>query len=410
MALANYNSIVAMSGSYVIRFNATANYTDLYENNPPEGTLLSHSPSGMFTDTSVYWIERVRGDDGGVADTDALGSAYIQFRATFHRGGSAFTQSLFLPGLDDAYSWVIINEDTEEYNMWPADGGQFGSGFAAYNVIPTYINDSPVSLVAAQVSAIAQSFIGGEGVDEAGAFEDRLLSSEVVVALIPSNTWRPSFAVTPPPPTPVTFELEVSAGTPQFQAGLESVATVDFGLTVRAGVPSFSTILVQPIDLEVQLRVGAPHFNIGLRSITVLPPVDLLSTIFPYPYTPIEVQGFQIEGLRIPVTDDPRQTIILTPLTAEPAVMQLRWAPKLQSWYLDLYTIEQVPISVGISCTQQVFLLNNHNELFRGNLYIDGPLESEPPVRAQWYPDGPFSMYYISERNYLGLRRQFPWL
>ena len=153
-----------------------------------------------------------------------------------------------------------------------------------------------------------------------------------------------------------------------------------------------------------------PSFNIDLRSVTQASIATLLPSLFPYPYTPIEVSGFQVEGLRIPVTNEPRQTILLTPLTAEPAAIHIRWSPKLQSWFFDLFTVEQEPINMGVACNQRVFLLNNHNEFFRGNFYIDGPLESEPPIRAQWYPDGPFSFYYISERNYLSLRGQFPWL
>ena len=191
--LTNFQRLAAIPGSYVIRFtaNTAANQIDLFEVSPAEGTLLDNSPAGMFTDAALYWIERVRGTEGGIATTNDDGDVYDKVEIGLHRGGSSVAQNVLLPTLGATGTWVVIDETNDRWIMWPANGGgDVGSGFATYYIIPTFITDT--RKVTRDVLALADD-LGGTDLGTGGTFQDDLPGSEIVVALIPNNTWRPSF-------------------------------------------------------------------------------------------------------------------------------------------------------------------------------------------------------------------------
>ena len=195
MAVANYNAIVALPGAYAIRFNASDAHQDYYEFNPAEGMLLNNFPAGMFSDTSIYWIERVRGAFDGVTATNDGGQSYVQVVIGFHRDSSVVAQNTFLGAMSNDASWILINETTEEWLMWPANGsagGDLGSGFVTYQVIPSYIADT-FGLGQRAVLAIAEDFDGIEPLIAGQVFQNGLINSELVVGLIPNNTFRPTF-------------------------------------------------------------------------------------------------------------------------------------------------------------------------------------------------------------------------
>ena len=191
MAQANYAALAALPGSYVIRFTADTTGEDLYEYSPAEGTLLNHSPAGMFTDTLIYWIERVR-SRGAIVRTDDDGQVYASYAISLHKGDSTQNQRDFLPALSADWSWVLINETTQEWIMWPANDGDQGGGYVEYQITPSFITETATDR---QVPAVAERFIGGEGSGAVAAFAAGLPTSEVVVGLIPNHTFRPAFSM-----------------------------------------------------------------------------------------------------------------------------------------------------------------------------------------------------------------------
>ena len=205
MAQANYTALAALPGSFVIRFTADTTGEDLYEHSPAEGTLLNRSPAGMFADTSIYWIERVR-SRGAIVRTDDDGQVYASCAIALHRGGSAQNQNVFLAALSADWSWVLINETTQEWIVWPANNGEQGGGYVEYQITPTFITETTDS--AKQVSAIAEHFIDGEGDGAVGRFAGGLPTSELVLGLIPNNAFRPAFGM----PVPLTAVLAAAAG------------------------------------------------------------------------------------------------------------------------------------------------------------------------------------------------------
>ena len=220
LSVANYNAIVALPGAYAIRFNASNAHQDYYEFNPAEGTLLNNFPAGMFSDTSIYWIERVRGTFDGITAVNDGGQSYVKVTIGFHRDNSTQDQDAFLSAMPDDASWILINETTEEWLMWPANGsqgGQLGSGFVNYQVIPSYISDTS-GLNVRDVQAVAEDFDGIVALIAGQVFQNGLINSELVVGLIPNNTFRPTFGV-------VATDRDIAANFPGAAGSLSAAVT-----------------------------------------------------------------------------------------------------------------------------------------------------------------------------------------
>lgn len=189
----NYWRLAALPGAFAVRFTASANHQDLFEVTPAEGTELEHAPPGMYSDDAIYWIERVRSTENGVQAVDDAGVNYRKAAVSLHRGASTVRQDAFLGGLAAGWSWVLINVSTEEWIMWPgAPSGDVGNGFVNYTIVPTFIADT-AGRASSDVDAIAQSFSDGETATAAQTFQNALPESEIIVALIPNNTFRASF-------------------------------------------------------------------------------------------------------------------------------------------------------------------------------------------------------------------------
>ena len=73
-APSNYDRLILIPDSYVLNFTSDTSAIDYWDFSPSEGVDLQHFPAGMFSDTSIFWIERIR-----VSAGDAL---------SIHRGGS----------------------------------------------------------------------------------------------------------------------------------------------------------------------------------------------------------------------------------------------------------------------------------------------------------------------------------
>ena len=117
-------------GSFPIA--STDNANRLFEVVPPRGTLNRAHPSGMFTDNSIYAIERIH------RFSDAM--------ILLHNGGQSFplSQQGFIPFLSDDYTWYIIQlndagdalADPVYWKAWKANSGYpgIGGGFVRYDV------------------------------------------------------------------------------------------------------------------------------------------------------------------------------------------------------------------------------------------------------------------------------------
>ena len=268
MAEANYNAIIALPGAYAIRFNASNAHQDYYEFSPAEGALLNNFPAGMFSDTSIYWIERVRGTFDGITAANDAGQNYVKVAIGFHKGSSIVGQTDFLGAMPDDASWILINETTEEWLIWPANGsqgGDLGTGFVTYQVIPSYISDTS-GLNQRDVQAVAEDFDGIVPLIAGQVFQNGLINSELVVGLIPNNTFRPSFDQVI---TDVDGSVEVRAGSPTvgMAADAQAIVSRDTSLEVRAGSPTVSmdadSAPVVDRDAALTVRAGLPTVTIA---------------------------------------------------------------------------------------------------------------------------------------------------
>ena len=259
MAIENYNAIVAIQAAQAIRVNADDSWRDLYEFTPAEGTLLNNFPAAMFTDQSIYWIERVRVLDDVSTGTDDNGDTYDKMPFVFHRGDSTVSSDLYLPALGDAFSWIVINESTSEYLMWPVslDFPVFAAATARYQVIPTYNVDT--GLQSGDTRAVAQQFADGEVASAVRTFRDNLISSELVVAIVPNNTFRPTFT------SNADGDLAARAGTPtaSFAPEGQAVSNKDGELSATAGSPTASfapdRVIAGSQDAAFSASTGSPY-------------------------------------------------------------------------------------------------------------------------------------------------------
>ena len=121
--MSNFQRIAAFAGSFAIRFTASSVVRDYYEFDPAEGHTSGDDPAGMFTDDTILWIERVRGITT-VENFDDLNNVYSMLRLNFNRGGSTVDFDTFVGALGDEWSWVMINETSDEYIMWQANSPQ----------------------------------------------------------------------------------------------------------------------------------------------------------------------------------------------------------------------------------------------------------------------------------------------
>ena len=151
----------ALTGALGIRFTGSGSLVPLYEFDPAEGTLLD-ATSGQHSDTSIYWIERVRVQNSG--ETLHL-----------HRGGSSVDASTYLSALSDTYTLYLVSETTDTYVALQAnDYASAGGGFANWT-------EATWTVVSSHLNTFA----------DAAAFLDSLADDTVIVGLANDDTWEP---------------------------------------------------------------------------------------------------------------------------------------------------------------------------------------------------------------------------
>lgn len=162
VAISNYARLAAIPNSHVIRFTSDTTALDYWEFNPLEGVLLDRFPADMFIDTSIIWLERFRVTTGDLIH--------------FNRGDSTASLQTLIDGYTDEAAIVIIDESTETYVMLQAnDYSAAGANFLNYT--PT-----TYTIIASEV-----------GSADINAWMRDLVSREIVVAIIPTSTFRPSW-------------------------------------------------------------------------------------------------------------------------------------------------------------------------------------------------------------------------
>ena len=160
-ALTGVNNAGTTVGSYVIDVTTSAMQQDYWEFSPAEGTLHQNFPTDMFTNTAIYWIERFRVQNNGAS-------------FNIHRGASTVLSSAFEGTWTDDWAWYIYSVDTGEYLIFQAnDESVSGGGFI------TYTQNS--------WSIVAQS----TGTMTSTEWLNSLAEERVIVALTPTNTYRP---------------------------------------------------------------------------------------------------------------------------------------------------------------------------------------------------------------------------
>ena len=154
------------SGSYVVDFTASANPQDYWEYDPAEGTLHDRFPANMFTNDQIYWIERFRVQQSG---------SFINI----HNGTSQVQTSFFESTWTDDWAWYFYSVDSDQYLILQAnDQNGVGGSFITYTM--------------SNWTIVAQS----TGTQTSTEWLNDLAGERMVVALVPTNTYRPGEAAT----------------------------------------------------------------------------------------------------------------------------------------------------------------------------------------------------------------------
>ena len=188
----NYERIAALEGAFAIRVNTRRGPSDLFEESSDEGELLASTPEGMFDDMSVIWFEQLTGRTDGLDGTDDDGETYTKVAIAIGRGDSTADFGQAIDALSGDWAFVLTNERTQEWIMWPADGGTLGTNGAIVQIAPSFIDDA--NLGDRDTQAIAESFSDGETLTAGRTFQNALRNSEVVLGLIPDIDFRPAFS------------------------------------------------------------------------------------------------------------------------------------------------------------------------------------------------------------------------
>ena len=113
---------LAALGGQVIEFNASAGFADLYEHTPADGMLLRKSPAGMFVDSTIYWIERVR----------VILAPRVNGGDTFqiHNGDSNISSSEYFSPMPDDAGIYVVDLTQQAYVILQANAGEAGSSYS----------------------------------------------------------------------------------------------------------------------------------------------------------------------------------------------------------------------------------------------------------------------------------------
>ena len=280
----NYERLIAIEDTLAIRFTSNAAAQEYWELSPSAGTLLDSYPSGMFTDTSIFWIER-------------FGVGHSGTRIRLHKGGSSVNLTSYLTGLSDEHSWVIIDESTQTWLMMQAN--VLNSTSVNFGFI-----DSPYTEVASELGSAASTT----------AWLNDLASRELVVGIVPNNTFRPFAAAEAGAP------IGITTGDPALNSPTltkQMAANKELGtIAVTTGTPTLNSPTLAKVAPAtkalgtIDVSTGNPTLSVTLAKVT--PATKALGTIAISTGTPV---------LNSPtLTKDTPDTVeIASPGSGEPA-------------------------------------------------------------------------------------------
>lgn len=182
----NFAALAAMSGSFVIEFTADgtagilANQA-IFEMSPSTGTLIRHSPAAMFTDPSIYWLERIRvqGDNSSPTFFAAV---------DINRGGSSVSSMEQAPyQTGSGFAIYVINEDTDQYLVYDATlPRSAGSGFINFRVSTSDTDEQNAARI------LAHNLGDNPPISVYAGFMNQLPGNRVVIGVAPSG-YTPTF-------------------------------------------------------------------------------------------------------------------------------------------------------------------------------------------------------------------------
>ena len=161
MAVLTEFQALAAEGAFVVEVTPSGNLVDVWEYSPVEGTLLNQSPAGMFTDDSIFWLERFRIQQSGT-------------RIQIHNGDSQQIMSSFAGTWTDDWGLYIIDTVTKNFMLLQAnDGYTAGGAFVRWDLLEWTLTDSQLT------GTTVTGFLTG------------LTSNTLVLAISPTSTYRP---------------------------------------------------------------------------------------------------------------------------------------------------------------------------------------------------------------------------
>ena len=150
-------------GSYVIEFTSDTTGVDYWEFSPREGILHDQFPATMFTDQSILWLERFRVQNGGR-------------NMQIHNGDSNISWNVFDNSWTDDWAFYIYDISTGGYLIFQANViNNAGSGFINYQMVNWTIVAQNIP-----VGSLPEFWLDG------------LQNRRLVLALTPTNTYRPT--------------------------------------------------------------------------------------------------------------------------------------------------------------------------------------------------------------------------
>ena len=363
---------------------------------PGEGHVVRIEVRGNQQDTSNRVQVRVTETPNGGIGND-VGP---ELNDDWETGSSSLTISaagifdLVLAGPNNPN--VLTRDTTEPYSWIPGQDYDNGSVTFTYSV-----NNQPAGLAAwvidfkaayAADNTLRASFV----LDDGGTLDLQTLSAEASIS-------EPNLLI----PTVLELsELSAQAAISEPSLILDLILSAQ-ALSAEASISEPSLIIAQTLELSTISSI-ATISRVRFIEAIGLDVIDL--SIPSITFTPLKIQTIDVSAFQIELTNSSRQTVILTPSTAESAILVVWWSEQVKHWFFDLTTEDNKIIVNGKLMIQRAFLVRSFSDLFQGDLYITGPLTGEPPIRTSWTEGLIYKLHYVPPGVVETLREKFPWL
>ena len=212
-----------------------------------------------------------------------------------------------------------------------------------------------------------------------------------------------------------TWEHDIAFRSFQWEYGDASMASpLDASATLTGGLAGSIVAAAQITGTPAPLLAEAVLTGGLIGSIAAAAQIEPIASGMPAmtavltEFTPIKHVAFDTDAFQILLTNNPRQTIILTASLAEPAILTVWWADQVKQWFFDLESQEGQPIVNSRMMVQRSLLIRTLNSIFKGEFYVTGPL-SGTIDRDAWISNN-YKLYYLKPETVLDLRSKFPWL